>query len=93
MDALKKWLEVRGDDDCPYMFVVKTKDGSKVRQIGYSAFNDWCINEFSEIVGRRTTPHNFRRSRATNLVCYDHRAWKQHRNFWGTNLLKQLRCM
>ena len=25
MDALKKWLEVRGDDDCPYMFVVKTK--------------------------------------------------------------------
>ena len=57
MDALKKWLEVRGDDDCPYMFVVKTKDGSKVRQIGYSAFNDWCINEFSEIVGRRTTPH------------------------------------
>ena len=83
MDALKKWLEVRGDDDCPYMFVVKTKDGSKVRQIGYSAFNDWCINEFSEIVGRRTTPHNFRRSRATNLVCYDHRALETAQKLLG----------
>ena len=83
MDALKKWLEVRGDDDCPYMFVVKTKDGSKVRQIGYSALNDWCINEFSEIVGRRTTPHNFRRSRATNLVCYDHRALETAQKLLG----------
>ena len=72
MDALKKWIEVRGDDDCPYMFVVKQKDGV-TRQVGESIFNDWCIGEFSEIVGRRTTPHNFRRSRATNLVCYSHR--------------------
>ena len=72
MDALKKWIEVRGDDDCPYMFVVKHKDGT-AHQVGEGVFNDWCQNEFSEIVGRRTTPHNFRRSRATNLVCYDHR--------------------
>ena len=72
MDALKKWIEVRGDDDCLYMFVVKQKDGV-TRQVGESIFNDWCIGEFSEIVGRRTTPHNFRRSRATNLVCYSHR--------------------
>ena len=83
MHWLKKWIEVRGDDDCPYMFVVKTKDGSKVRQIGYSAFNDWCINEFSEIVGRRSTPHNFRRSRATNLVCYDHRALETAQKLLG----------
>ena len=72
MDALKKWIDVRGDDDCPYMFVVKHKDGT-TNQVGESIFNDWCINEFSEIIGRRTTPHNFRRSRATNLVCYSHR--------------------
>lgn len=83
MDALKKWLEVRGDDDCPYMFVVKTKDGSNVRQVGDNVFNDWCINEFSEIVGRRTTPHNFRRSRATNLVCYDHRALETAQKLLG----------
>ena len=52
-------------------------------KIGYSAFNDWCINEFSEIVGRRTTPHNFRRSRATNLVCYDHRALETAQKLLG----------
>ena len=28
MSWLKKWLEIRGEDDCPYMFVVKTKDGN-----------------------------------------------------------------
>jgi site-specific recombinase XerD len=82
MDALKKWLEVRGDDDCPYMFVVKTKDGA-ARQVGDNVFNDWCITEFSEIVGRRTTPHNFRRSRATNLVCYDHRALETAQKLLG----------
>ena len=82
MNALKKWLEVRGDDDCPYMFVVKTKDGS-ARQVGDNVFNDWCITEFSEIVGRRTTPHNFRRSRATNLVCHDHRALETAQKLLG----------
>ena len=82
MDALKKWLEARGEDDCPYMFVVKTKDGT-ARQVGDNVFNDWCITEFSEIVGRRTTPHNFRRSRATNLVCYDHRALETAQKLLG----------
>lgn len=82
MDALKKWLEVRGEDDCPYMFVVKQKDG-ETHQVSKSVFNDWCIGEFSEIVGRRTTPHNFRRSRATNLVCYDHRALETAQKLLG----------
>lgn len=82
MDALVKWLEVRGEDDCPYMFVVKTKSG-KTHQVGESVFNDWCIGEFSEIVGRRTTPHNFRRSRATNLVCYDHRSLETAQKLLG----------
>lgn len=72
VEAFNKWLEVRGDDDCPYMFVVK--HGDNVHQIGESAFNDWCIGEFSKIVGRRTTPHNFRRSRATNLLLFDKRS-------------------
>lgn len=82
MDSLIKWIQVRGDDDCPYMFVIKTKDG-KTRQVGEGIFNDWCINEFSEIVGRRTTPHNFRRSRATNLVVHDNRALETAQKLLG----------
>lgn len=82
MDTLKKWLKERGEDDCPYMFVTKTKNGT-VHQISEGTFNEWCIGEFSEIVGRRTTPHNFRRSRATNLVCYDHRALETAQKLLG----------
>lgn len=82
MDALKKWLDVRGDDDCPYVFVVKQKNG-ETRQLSANVLNDWCIGEFSEIVGKRTTPHNFRRSRATNLVCYDHRALETAQKLLG----------
>lgn len=67
MYAIKKWLEVRGDDDCPYVFVVKTKNG-QARQVAENTFNDWCSGLFTEIVGRRVHPHLFRESRATNLV-------------------------
>ena len=73
---------MRGDDNCPYMFVIKSKNG-ETHQVGMSTFNDWCIGEFSDIVGRRTTPHNFRRSRATNLVCYDHRALETAQKLLG----------
>lgn len=73
MHWLKKWLEVRGNDDCPYMFVVKKKDGT-ARQVGESVFNDWCSGLFTEIVGRRVHPHIFRESRATNLVVYEHKS-------------------
>lgn len=72
MDSIKKWLEIRGNDDCPYMFVVKTKDG-KTRQVGEGIFNDWCSGLFSEIMQMRIHPHILRSSRATNLVVYDHR--------------------
>ena len=82
MQALKKWLEIRGEDDCPYMFVVKQKNGD-ARQVGENIFNDWCIGEFSEIVGRRLTPHGFRRSRATNLVLYDHRSLETAQKLLG----------
>lgn len=72
MIALKKWLEVRGEDDCPYVFVIKTKDGHAT-QVGESCFNDWCAGLFTKIMGKRINPHLFRASRATNLVVYDHR--------------------
>ena len=67
MNALKKWLEVRGEDDCPYMFVTKHKDG-RVNQINESAFNEWCQNLLTKLVGRRIHPHILRESRATNIV-------------------------
>ena len=68
MEVLKKWLEVRGEDDCPYMFVAKY--GGKINQVSPNTFNQWCSGLFTEIVGRRVHPHLFRESRATKLVVH-----------------------
>ena len=73
-DAFDKWLEVRGEDDCPYMFVIKQKNDGSVRQVGEDTFNSWCHGLFTKIMGRRVNPHIFRSSRATNLVCYQNRS-------------------
>jgi site-specific recombinase XerD len=67
MDAIKKWLEVRGEDDCPYMFVSKYRE---IKQVGESTFGEWCHKYFEPIIGRRIHPHLFRESRATNLVVH-----------------------
>lgn len=64
MDAMKEWLEVRGEDDEPALFVRKYKDG-RVEALGRETFNEWCSNVFSEILSRRFAPHDFRRSRAS----------------------------
>jgi integrase len=64
MDAIKKWLEVRGEDDCPYVFVSKYRE---VKQVDESTFNSWCEG-FSKIVGRRVHPHQMREKRATDMV-------------------------
>lgn len=72
MDLIKKWLDVRGDDDCPYVFVIKQKNGN-TRQVSESTFNDWCSGLFTEIMGERVNPHRFRMSRATNLIVEEHR--------------------
>ncbi len=84
MNWLNKWLEVRGEDDCPYMFVVKTKDG-RTRQVGEGIFNDWCGGLFTKIVGRRCHPHLFRESRATNLVVYEHKSAEVAQKLLGHN--------
>jgi len=68
MEALKKWIEFRGEDDCPYMFVYKNETGVHQRQP--DNFNYWCSKLFTSIVGRRVHPHLFRESRATNLVLH-----------------------
>lgn len=69
MEAMKQWLAVRGEDDCPYMFV--SKYGGVVRQIGETSFNNWFTNTISPIVGRPLHPHSLRQSRATQAVVED----------------------
>lgn len=84
MESLKKWLEVRGEDDCPYMFVYKTKAG-KVNQLSLTAFNDWCSGIITDIVGRRVHPHMLRASRATNLVAYEGKDIEKVKSLLGHN--------
>jgi integrase len=64
MQSIKKWLEVRGEDDCPYVFVSKYRE---IKQVDESTFNSWCEG-FSDIVGRRVHPHQMREKRATDMV-------------------------
>lgn len=84
MNAIKKWIEERGDDDCPYVFVQKTKAG-KVNQLNPGTFNYWCKEIFSEIVGRRVHPHQLRASRATNLVVHESKDIEKVKNLLGHN--------
>lgn len=66
MDAIKKWLSVRGEDKCPHVFAVK-RDG-EYQQVKESTFNSWSEIYFEKIVGRRFHPHLIRETRATTLV-------------------------
>ena len=81
MDALKKWVEVRGEDDCPYMFV--TKYDGKIKQCSGSTFNYWCHHIFEPVIGRRIHPHLFRESKATNLVVYENKDIKVAQSLLG----------
>lgn len=65
LDAIKKWLEARGEDESPYVFVAKY--AGKINMVSPNTFNQWC-NYFSEIVGRRIHPHQMREQRATDIV-------------------------
>jgi integrase len=66
VDAIRKWLSARGDDNCPYVFVAKS--GDEYRQISPEALNRWCSSIFEKIVGRRVHPHQIRETRATTMV-------------------------
>ena len=69
MYAFKKWIEVRGEDDCPAMFI--TKMSGSVQAAQPTTFNSWAASVFSPIVGRRFHPHLIRESRATQAVVED----------------------
>ena len=68
MEALKRWVKERGEDDCEHMFVTK-RDG-KYKQVSAETFNDWC-KLFGDIVGKPVHPHLLRSSRATILAVED----------------------
>jgi site-specific recombinase XerD len=65
-NAVLKWLEVRGEDDCPFIFVSKYKN--EVRQINVTTINYWCKEIISDIIGRRVNPHLIRGTRSTHLL-------------------------
>lgn len=62
-----KWLEIRGEDDNPYVFVRKYKNGKTI-ELKPDAFNAWFTEKFNKILPYKLTPHALRRSRATHLV-------------------------
>lgn len=70
MIAMKKWLEIRGEDDCQYMFISKNNNISK--QISLSGISAWNSKLFTRIIGRRFHAHCTRLSRATTLVVEQH---------------------
>lgn len=89
MSWIKKWLDVRGEDNCPYVFVTKTynkdTDTYNVEQVSETTFNNWCKYLFTKIIGRRVHPHLFRESRATNLVVYEHKSPEVAQKLLGHN--------
>jgi integrase len=66
MVSIKRWLGVRGEDNCEYLFI--SRNNGEIKQIALETFNNWCSNLFTEIVGRRVHPHLLRESRATSMV-------------------------
>jgi len=82
MDAMKKWLEVRGEDDCPFMFVAKY--AGKINQVSENVFNNW-MGEVEELIGRRVHPHQIREKRATDMVVVEGKNIKSAQKLLGHN--------
>ena len=83
MNALKKWNEIRGEDDCEFMFVAK--NSKDCRQISESSLNVWCSKLFANIIGRRIHPHIFREAISTNSVVEDGKDIKTVQKLLGHN--------
>jgi len=81
MDAILKWLEIRGEDNCLYVFA-KMSDGKMVQR-DKTSFNYWASTLFTKIIGRRVHCHLFRESRATNLVVHSGRSLEAAKSLLG----------
>ena len=83
MSAIKKWLEMRGEDDCPYVFVYKR--GEATHQITETTLNRWASNTFTPILGRRFHPHILREARATSIVVEEGKSLEAAQKLLGHN--------
>jgi integrase len=83
MQAIKKWLEMRGDDDCPYVFAYRR--GENVQQITQTTLNRWASNVFTPILGRRFHPHILREARATSIVVEEGKSLEAAQKLLGHN--------
>ena len=83
MDAIKKWLDERGEDDCPYVFI--SGKGKHAKQISESSINKWASVTFTEILGRRFHPHILREARATVSVVEDGKSLESVQRLLGHN--------
>lgn len=84
MVALKKWIEVRGEDDCEFMFVTKNKETKEYQQVKADTFNGWCT-QWGKFLGKKVHPHLLRSSRATNSVVEDGKDIKAVQQLLGHN--------
>lgn len=66
MEWIKKWVEVRGDDDVPNLFV--TKYNGSVKPASIYTINEWCSTTLTKLLGRNLHPHSLRSSVATDIV-------------------------
>lgn len=83
MDAIKKWLEIRGEDDCEFLFATK-RDGA-MKQVAVEIFNNWGAGIFTELLGRRFHPHCLREARATTSVVEDGNSIESVQKLLGHN--------
>jgi len=76
-EYIKKWLAVRGEDDCDKLFVLKTAQG-KVKPISKQTLNNWCTyfsELYKELTGQDVAiyPHFFKSNRLSNLYHEGHK--------------------
>lgn len=81
MESIKKWLEIRGEDDNPYVFI--TKYNGKLNQASEGVFNDWCKDDFAKVIGRRVHPHQLREQRATDMVVTEGKSLESVKSLLG----------
>lgn len=65
MEAIKDWLDYRGEDDCEFIFV--SNRGGEVKGITPNTVNLW-VDSFGKIIGRKINPHLIRATRSTDIV-------------------------
>lgn len=63
---VRDWLDERGEDDCPFIFVKKYN--GVVSPLSPTTFNEWGKTVFTPLLGRRFHPHCLREARATDIV-------------------------